>query len=828
MHIREKLWLLGPGRRSENTVFEQQFIFTEAEQAALADNGRILPGKLQELLRSRGLPEAYLLPDATWDANDPARSFCTLFARMAIALQQATGHRLAEYGVEPDFAGNGYWLWFEYEHDGVAAAAVVLALNWLVELEPAIGLPDLAGEADELPEISWAAYQSFAGSCVLPVETEAILRAAKAREIPGVKLERSPYSGVQGAFRIRNHSLLMLGHSGFQLIVDGSVCVNRSEKLLPLLGDSRMRQARLSGSGLPVPRMDPSAGNCALSKHALRSADRIGYPVEVLVIAGSGQQFSWQGVNSADEVRTTLDLARRYGTQISLQAMVAGEDWQVLLVGDRVFALCKQGEVHPPGSIHETIRRNLQQFALDLGSDVLRIHLRTIEIGRPLEETGGAVMDFDLAPRLDEWLASSPEALDQVAAAFVDRLFPSGSGSRVPIVAVTGTNGKTTTCRMLETIARQSGMSTGMTCTSGIFLNGKQDWSKAKDGAGRQFRMFELPEVQFAVLEEYFGSILRAGFAYSFCDVAICTNVTEDHLGRLGVYTLEGIAATKALVIKRARKAAVLNADNAYSLAMMSETPAQHVGLISMHRTAGELLALLDRSGQVCVLEDLNGEKWLVVHSTDHHTPLIPEAEIPATFAGRAIHNTANAMQAALAGLFLGFTPGQVRAALAGFKPDFATSRGRLNIMEGLPFEFILDYAHNLDGFRVLCHFTDQIKVSGRKILCVAFSGDRQNKEIEQAIAYLADHFDYFICRRYRGLRDRQPDEIPRLIQHYLRTAGVPESALQLEIDPDRAIGSALDSARPGDLLVVLSGSSEFETVWKAAESHKARQATDV
>ncbi len=340
---------------------------------------------------------------------------------------------------------------------------------------------------------------------------------------------------------------------------------------------------------------------------------------------------------------------------------------------------------------------------------------------------------------------------------------------------------------------------------------------------GRQYTVFEREQVQFAVLEEYFGTILRTGFLYNYCDVAVCTNVTEDHLGRIGAYTLDDIAEVKALVVKRARKAAILNADNSYSLGMMRLARAENIGLVSLHREAQELQGELDRPGEVCVLETVAGESWLVIHAGAQRMPLMAESELPASFNGTAAHNTCNAMQAALACHLLGLSLEHIRAALATFQMDFANAPGRLNMMDGLPFQFILDYAHNLDGFRALCAFVDQVKVSGRKMLCVAFSGDRQDAEIQQAITYLAGHFDYFICRRYQGLRGRQPDEIPRLIERFLLAAGVPASAIQLELDPDQAVRSALLSAGQGDLLVALSGTSELSRIWGQAEALKVQ-----
>jgi UDP-N-acetylmuramyl tripeptide synthase len=828
MEIAEKLWLLGAGRRSESTVFEQQFLFDPDEQALLQAQGQNLPHGLLALLsqaRRDGAPE---FPSFQWNGEDPQRAFCELFAILAVYLQVAAGHRVKQHGAEGDGAGHGCWVWFEYEHDAVAAAAVVLALHLLNRLEPGIRLPDLEGEAVELAEVSWAAFLELARPRILPLEAEVILKAALKKSIPCVKLERAPYQGVEGNFRIRRNGLLKLGHGAHQLIVDGCVCIGRSEKLLPLLNNRPARRAQMSALQLPLPARDPQAGNCALTKHALRTAERLGFPVTLTVTANNGQQFAWPGIAHADELRSTLDQARRYGAQADLEASVDGEDWQLLMVGTQPFALLRQGELQPLRHLNGATLHQAQSLAAHLGSGILLLHIRAAEIGAALSAKLGAFTDFELAPRLDEVLANYPGELARVSDAFIDWLFPPGTPSRIPIVAITGTNGKTTTSRMIEAIARQSGLGTGLTCTGGIYINGQRLEDKGKGGVGRQYSIFERESVQFAVLEEYFGTVLRTGFMYDWCDVAVCTNVTEDHIGRIGAYSVDDIAAVKSLVVRRARYAAILNADNSFSLRMMALTPAQSIGLVSLQRNAAELQSLLDRPGEVCVLEAAAGEPWLVLYSGNQRIPLLRECDLPASFNGTARHNTCNAMQAALACHFAGLDVEQIRATLAGFHMDFATAPGRLNLMEGLPFRFILDYAHNLDGFRALCAFLDQLEVTGRRMLCIAASGDRRDHEIREFISFLAGHFDYFICRRYKGLRGRSHEEIPRLIESCLLAAGVPASAIELQLDPEEAVQQALQSAGPGDLLVVLTGSSEMSKIWSQAEALKAGPAGDV
>jgi cyanophycin synthetase len=269
----------------------------------------------------------------------------------------------------------------------------------------------------------------------------------------------------------------------------------------------------------------------------------------------------------------------------------------------------------------------------------------------------------------------------------------------------------------------------------------------------------------------------------------------------------------------RARKAAVLNADNDYSLGMMTTTPAEQLGLVSLELPVETLVGMLDRPGLVCAIEIHDGESWLVVSGNGESHSLIRLNDIPATFEGKAAHNIANAMQAVLAARFLGAPNEIIRKALAGFQSDFATSEGRLNFMPGLPYQFLLDYAHNLDGFRVLTHFTSQLDIAGRRILLLAYTGDRGNHSVQEAVTFIAPFFDLFICTNYRTLRGRDPQELPGLISACLLEAGAESKQVIVEPDRDLAMKAATGAAQAGDLLVFLSSTNEFRTIWESMEN---------
>lgn len=760
MELGERLRMLGPGRRSECTVLEQQIVLADDECAALSDVGESLPSRLGSLFAAGGGPQLEALH---WSGSEagPEAAFGELYARLGLALQRAAGHRVAVWGVQADTAGRGVWAWFEFEHDEVGDAASRLALDMLCATMPALR-PPVRGNSPTLPaNAGWPEFLAFAQPLVLPRDTEALLSAARARGIPCFKLERAPYQGLAGPFRIRPNGLVSFGHCAHKRIVDGTLSIDRADAVAPLLKNATARHAALQRLGLPLAR-----------------------PGE----APRGPRF---------------------------QLLLAGAQLVAVMPHDGVNARAPTSDLHPA-----TLKR-LQSLAQELDSGLLLVELACTDPRRPLEQQGGTVVDAHFAPNLDRELDGLPEVLRSAAEAFVDWLYPSGAPSRIPVAAVTGTNGKTTTSRMIERIAREAGLRTGLDCSDGLYFDGQRAPEERQRDSMRFYPIFEHPELEFAVLEEYFGVVLRAGFANTFSDVAVCTNVTNDHLGRIGIHSLEQMAEVKRLVVSRAREGAVLNADDPLTLAMIPQLEARRLGLVSRRRTAAELAAAADRPALLCVLEVQDEANWLVVYDGEQRLPLMPETAIPATLGGAAAHNTCNAMQAALAALLLGFDRKAVRTALAGFAMGFADTPGRLNLFRGLPFSVLMDYAHNEDGFRALVELTDRLQVQGRRILMVGYTDDRRDAEILSAARVLAGHFDHYLCRNFRKLRDtrRTLQDIPRLLRQGLLEGGASPDMIDIVPVADDATDAALALVREGDLLVMLLGSEEFAELWGRLES---------
>lgn len=762
MEIREKLLLTGPNRRSDNTLLEQQLVLGPRELEALAPRIDALRRRLLATLQSQGIAPPAGEDVASHEGVEVGAVFASLFTATALALQTAAGHRVAEQGFVRDSAGNGVWAWFEYEDDEVGRRASALALRLLSELEPAL---DWQREtADDLSGFSrrYEEFLEFARARVLPRDVDALVRACHRLDVPVVKLERAPYQGVQGAFRIRPNGLLKLGHCAYQQLLDGNFCVSRNAALLPLLHDREARLARLAQLHTLAPRHDSDGGDC----HRLLVADH-----QVLGVICNGLE---------------LPLAQVHESALLLARSISSR--------------------------------------LDVGMLVLDIVTR--DIGGPLAESGAAVTGLELAPRLDELLPAHSPLLERAAEAFVRWLYPPGHPARIPIVAVTGTNGKTTTSRMITRIMKFAGRRVGTVCSGGFYIGEQLEGTPRQFGGDLQHHLFERPEVDFAVLEEYFGRIARAGFPFRWCDVAVLTNVTADHLGRIGTHTLAEMAALKGAVATRARERVVLNADDAHCLAMAASLAPERVCVVSQLMSHAELQARLPAARGTCVLETIEDAEWIVLHDRGVRTPVIAVNDIPASFRGDARHNVSNAMQAAAACHASGAEAPALRAGLASFVMDFDSNPGRLNIYDGLPFRVIMDYAHNADGYRTLSAFVDRQRVTGRRIVMMSAVGDRLDHDVMTAAAEMAGHFDHYVCRNYLGIRgERPPQAMPELLKTGLCRAGVPEDAITTIADPTEAIHFCLNMAAKGDLLVLLPGDNEFASTWELLGTFAAQLA---
>ncbi|NNE04707.1 MAG: cyanophycin synthetase [Xanthomonadales bacterium] len=463
--------------------------------------------------------------------------------------------------------------------------------------------------------------------------------------------------------------------------------------------------------------------------------------------------------------------------------------------------------VHPDN--REMAERAIRAIGLDVGG----VDFLTRDISQSYKDVGGAIVEVNAAPGFRMHVAPSEGKPRDVSGKVMDMLFPPGTPSRIPIASITGTNGKTTTSRMLSHILKTAGHTVGMTSTDGVYIDGRLSVKGDMTGPASAKIVLRDPTVDFAVMETARGGLLRSGMGYRKSDVSACLNVSADHLGLKGVNTLEQLAEIKRVVIEIAQDTAVLNADDEHCLHMADYTEAKHVCYVTMNPAHSLVREHVRAGGRAMVLEQgMNGD-MVTLYDNGAHFPLLWTYLIPATLEGKATHNVQNAMFAAAMAFSLGKSLDDIRHGLRTFSSTFFQAPGRMNVFDEHPFRVILDYGHNPAAMRAVCQLVDRLDVAGKRICVLGAPGDRRDEDIRAIADETASHFDHFFCRADDHLRGRAPDEIPRMLQSQLLERGVASSAAEIAEDESSAVSQALHMANEGDLVVVFG--DDITRCWK-------------
>ena len=373
---------------------------------------------------------------------------------------------------------------------------------------------------------------------------------------------------------------------------------------------------------------------------------------------------------------------------------------------------------------------------------------------------------------------------------------------RIPIVAISGTNGKTTTTRLIDHTLRSTGMITGRTDTDGIWLNGAileaGDWT----GFGGSQAILSNPHVQVAVLEVARGGLLRRGLAFDRCDVAVLTNVSEDHLPDRGVGTVAEMARAKGTIARIAHERVVLNADDELLINLVA--PLCRAPLIWFSLQASNPTLQAARAAGNTVLFVRDETLWLAVDDVERE--LMPVASLPIAIGGVARHNIANALAAAGALHALGLGDGQIVLGLASFKPNHRDNPGRLNQFQRDGITVVMDYAHNSDGLQVLLASATPLKANNGKLWMIySGTGDRTDEQIRDQLSIIGSHVDRLIIKREPAfLRGRPVGEMEPMMWEAAINAGLPREAI-VELDGDvEAFNYAVAHAEAGDVVVFI------------------------
>jgi cyanophycin synthetase len=400
-----------------------------------------------------------------------------------------------------------------------------------------------------------------------------------------------------------------------------------------------------------------------------------------------------------------------------------------------------------------------------------------------------------------------------VAKAVVDMLFPPGTAARIPIVAVSGTNGKTTTVRMIAHVLKQMGRRVGYTSTDGIFIDGRLIKRGDMSGPKSARMVLQNPTVDAAIFEVARGGILREGLGYDRNDVAVITNISGDHLGLGGIETLGQLASVKAVLVHAVPRtgSAVLNADDPLVARMARHADGQVV-YFSMEKPGSRAWDRVDahchRGGAAVMLEERPDGELVVLRIGSRHMPLLFTHLIPATFGGLARMNVANALAAAAAAWAAGAHLNDIREGMRTFTTSFYQAPGRLNLVEVDGFRLFIDYCHNVGGMRRLTEFVDGLvaRRPGRTIAVIGIPGDRRDDDMRDFGSVAARTFDEVIVREDRNLRGRAPGVAAGHVVEGLEAArqdGARVDKIDIVLNELEAARTALGRARAGDLLVV-------------------------
>ncbi|MFC5462832.1 cyanophycin synthetase [Massilia niabensis] len=450
----------------------------------------------------------------------------------------------------------------------------------------------------------------------------------------------------------------------------------------------------------------------------------------------------------------------------------------------------------------ESTRALCVRAASKIGLDVAGIDIVCQDIAVPLDEQGGAVIEVNAAPGIRMHQHPSAGAPRDAGAAIIEGLMGPSNG-RIPVVAVTGTNGKTTTTLMIGHTARVAGLGTGVTTTEGVFVNGKRLVKGDCTGYWSARTILSAPDVDFAVLETARGGILKRGLAFDQSDVGVVLNVAPDHLGLDGIDTIEDLAQVKAVVASSAAKAVVLNAEDALCVQMVRRArPGAEIIFFSMEPENPVLLKHLEDGGRGTYVLD----NAIVIADGMRQQELMRVEAMPASFGGLARYNIANALAAAAALMAAGFSNIQIAAGLSTFVSDTKTNPLRTNVFDVRGVTVIVDYAHNPAAYAALSEMARAL-LPGQLVGIVTAPGDRRDSDLVQIGEVCGERFDELVIYESQS-RGRPVGGAVDLIMQGAENVVGPSDTLHREIEVDKAIRLGLSLCRPGDVLVFACGTS--------------------
>lgn len=440
-----------------------------------------------------------------------------------------------------------------------------------------------------------------------------------------------------------------------------------------------------------------------------------------------------------------------------------------------------------------------ERIARIIGLDICGIDIMAENLTEPVKDNGGAILEVNAAPGFRMHIDPAEGIPRNVAEPVIDMLYPPGSSARIPIIAVTGTNGKTTTTRLMAHMVKTMGYKVGYTTTDGVYIQNQLMMRGDCTGPVSAEFVLKDPAVDFAVLETARGGILRAGLGFHNCDIAIVTNIAEDHLGLQDIDTIEQLTRVKAVVPASVLPSgyAILNADNKYTVSMAKECVC-NIAYFSMDENNPLIKEHISKGGLAAIYE--NG--YVTICKGTWKIRVEKAVNIPLTFGGKATYNIANVLPTLLAGFIRNFKVEDMRVALQTFIPGPVQTPGRMNIFRFKNFELMVDYAHNTAGFEAIGEMLG--KIDAYHVGVIAGVGDRRDEDTIALGRQAAKMFNEIVIRQDKNLRGRTEDEIIELITRGIKEVDPNKKVTSFKRETD-AIDFAIKNARKGTFLTICS-----------------------
>lgn len=847
MEIRKVLTLRGPNRWTLKTAFEVWIDERDVEEAALQPaRWRPRLTAIEALLRESTLTaesasnlelaseSAHSGDVAVGDANKACpMSLSVIIAQTTLAAQRALGMRAAFQHWTDTHEPRVSLAVVEFEDERVGRACLEFAEHFARAV-----IRDEAWDALS----AWDHVRQNAVTWRLPASTSALLEAAAARQIPVMKTA--------------DPDVWQLGWGARQRRVFQSLTDRTSGVAERLMRDPNVVWRMLQAAGVPM--FDPDETVPTADHYVLVANQRCVSAVKRVVVNEPSVDLAAAAAETCDvptqDVPTkgepTQDVATQaVATQDSDSADATSGDPGSSVSGLGAASLSSVGGANDAASagsvnalniaaagnhdlpvpvatrwldvtstIHPELAAQLVEGALMLGLDVVEFALAALDLAAPLEGVQRGVTQVSAVPELEHHCGLSAESAARAGGAIIDGLFPPGQNGRIPLIAVTGVNGKTTTTRLCAHIVGTWGKRVAYTCTDGIFLAGRRVDVEDCSGPRSARNVLMNPTLEAAVLETARGGILREGLAFDRCDVAVVTNIGEgDHLGLGGVETREELARVKRTIVDAVgpEGTAVLKADDPLTAEMAQHCRGSVVyfardpehPVMAAHRAKG---------GRVVFARD----NFVVVADSQLEIPLLSFDRIPLTHNGRILFQVENVLAATAATWALGIAAEVIRNGLESFAASLEKSPGRFNLVKINGATVICDYGHNTSALKAMLESLDLFPPS-RRLAVYSAAGDRRDIDMIEQGRLLGAAFDHVILYEDHYIRGRQPGEITTLFKQGLVEGGRAKEVAAVQ-GWALAVEDMLGRIKPGDLVLL-----QADTIDGAVEILKRHLSAD-